>query len=471
MTSHRIITVIVMVVTAFGFLPRGDVMSSAKTTLVINTNERYQTIESFGASGAWWAQDVGGWDDQNRNRMIELLFDQNTGIGLSLYRHNIGGGSVDDIIDPWRGTETFEVDKGVYDWSRDANAIWVLKAAYAVGVEQFVVFANSPTGRMTISGKANGHQDGDSNLREDMVEDFAQYLVDVTRHLRDDEGIPVGWISPINEPQWDWQPSKGQEGCHYTTGEILAVTRALLDAIETNGLDVKVSAPEAGEWKFAQVYAQTLFSDDPEVAARLDHFAIHSYWSEFKSKLSFMSFMSREYPDIKVWMTEWTEMVQGRDYGMDSALVMANVIHDDIVLAGVTSWQYWIAVSKYNFRDGLIYTDEYKQNIRETKRLWAMGNFSRFIRPGAVRVGATSDHEGLRVSAYTTPDGGGLVVVAINTTEQAIPAELSVLAAQSLSTAEVYETSEANDLTLIFSGDTPEDIAFSPQSVTTLVMR
>lgn len=335
--SRQITAKIVLIAMALALFPTGGAMSSPQTTVVITPSERYQQIEGFGASGGWWAQDVGGWDDANRRRIIELLFNQETGIGLSVYRYNIGGGSQDDIIDPWRGAETFEVDKGVYDWSRDANAIWVLKAAQQAGVEHFIAFANSPTGRMTISGKANGHPDGDSNLREEMVEEFAQYLVDVVRHLREDEGVPIGWISPINEPQWDWQPRKGQEGCHYTTGEILAVTRALLAALDASGMDVRVSAPDAGEWKFAQVYVQTLFEDDPAVAERLDHFAVHSYWSDLSHKLSLAQYMEREHPGVRLWMSEWTEMQEGRDYGMDSALVMANVIHDDVVLAGVTS--------------------------------------------------------------------------------------------------------------------------------------
>jgi O-glycosyl hydrolase len=468
----RIISVIVFIVLGFGCLPSGGVMSAPEIAhITVDSQHTYQVIEGFGASGAWWAQDIGGWDEPNRSRVIELLFDQNTGIGLSIYRYNIGGGSQNDIIDPWRSAETFEVDRGVYDWSRDANAIWVLRAAHAAGVERFVVFANSPTGRMTISGKANGHPDGDSNLRPDMVNDFAQYLVDVTRHLQDDEGIPVGWISPINEPQWDWQPSKGQEGCHYTTDEILAVTQSLLAAIERSGLDVEVSAPDAGEWKLAQVYVQTLFDDDLAVAAQLDHFAVHSYWSDQRHKTQLADYMQREHPTVELWMTEWTEMQEGRDYGINSALVLANVIHDDLVLGGVTSWQYWIAVSKYNYRDGLIYTDEYEQNIRETKRLWAMGNYSRFIQPDFVRVDAQSEQDALRVSAYRSPDGQTLVIVAINNGQDTLTADLSIMSEGEFNTLTVYETSADNNLTPVYTGGSISSVTLPAQSVTTLVLR
>jgi hypothetical protein len=48
-----------------------------------------------------------------------------------------------------------------------------------------------------------------------------------------------------------------------------------------------------------------------------------------------------------------------------------------------------------------------------TKRLWAMANFSRYIHPGAVRIGATSGNGNLLVSAYQNIDGS-VAVVALN---------------------------------------------------------
>jgi O-glycosyl hydrolase len=57
---------------------------------------------------------------------------------------------------------------------------------------------------MTKSGTVSGGLLGGSNLKSDMYPAFATYLVDITRHLREAEGVPIGWISPINEPQWPW---------------------------------------------------------------------------------------------------------------------------------------------------------------------------------------------------------------------------------------------------------------------------
>ncbi len=370
----------------------------------INPSDELQTLEGFGASGAWWAQDIGGWDDGSREQVIKLLFDQQEGIGLSIYRYNIGGGDGESIPDKWRRTETFEVAQGEYDWGRDANAIWMLKAAQQAGVEHFVAFANSPPARMTVSGRTNADQDHISNLRPDMYPQFAQYLVDVVRHLQEDEGVPIGWLSPINEPQWDWMVQNGQEGCHYEPDEAAAMTKELIRAVQENDLDVKISVFESGEWKRSNEYIDELLGD-PEIAPYLDHLAIHSYWSDSLDKERLIRYMDKNYPGIPIEMTEWTEMEQGRDIRMDSALMLANTIYQDLTIGQVISWQYWIAVSKYNFHDGLLYVAINDHEITQTKRLWAMGNYSRFVRPGYQRVGAESSLPSLKTTAFQSPDG------------------------------------------------------------------
>jgi O-glycosyl hydrolase len=81
-------------------------------TIHVDPSDRHQTMEHFGASGAWWAQHVGGWEDDARDRVARLLFDRDEGAGLSLYRYNIGAGDGEHIGDPWRRTETFETAPG-----------------------------------------------------------------------------------------------------------------------------------------------------------------------------------------------------------------------------------------------------------------------------------------------------------------------------------------------------------------------
>jgi len=450
--------------------PMTPISQNSKTVVVtINAQSTAQTMEGFGAAGAWWAQDVGGWEDEKRRLIADLLFDPAKGIGLSFYRHNIGGGNGENIQDVWRRAETFEVAPGQYDWTRDTNAMWMLRAARDRGVEHFVVFVNSPPARMTVSGLTTGEKDGKSNLSPEMYAEFSQYMVDVIRHLQDEENIPVDWLSPINEPQWNWSYKNGQEGCHYGPAEVLDLTRVLLETLQQNQLDVKLSLFESGEWKTADVYIEKLASD-PQVWDALPHLSIHSYWSTRADKERFMKYMRKNHPDKPLWMSEWTEMQEGRDAGMESALIMANVIHDDLVIANVTSWQYWIAVSKYQYRDGLIYVNPLNQDVLQTKRLWALGNYSRFIRPGFVRLETQGGDDTLLVSAYRSADDQRWVVVAVNLANEPVVLKLEALQGQLPESVQQFETSEHFDLALVESRTEAGTWTLAPLSVSTLVM-
>ena len=110
----------------------------------------------------------------------------------------------------------------------------------------------------------------------------------------------------------------------------------------------------------------------------------------------------------------------GRDYGMDSALVMANVIYEDLSVLNVTAWQHWVAVSEVDYCDGLLYIDLEKQSFQCTKRYYAAGNFSKYIPYGAVRVAVHTGDPALKALAFV--QGENTVVLLINDT----PAEKTV---------------------------------------------
>src|SRR5687767_14230831 len=71
-----------------------------KNVIVIDLNDKKQTIRNFTASDAWACQFVGSWPDSKRNQVADWLFSieddaqgKPKGIGLSLWRFNIGAGS------------------------------------------------------------------------------------------------------------------------------------------------------------------------------------------------------------------------------------------------------------------------------------------------------------------------------------------------------------------------------------------
>jgi O-glycosyl hydrolase len=449
-------------------------------TVRIDTTERYQTVESFGASGAWWAQNVGGWTDkmsggtETREYIARLLYDPVEGIGLTCFRYNIGAGSANgragDISDPCRRAETFEVSPGEYDWERDKNAVWFMRRAVELGADEIVMFVNSPPVRLTASGLAHAkkNQSDKSNLPRENYGEFAKVTLDIVEHFVS-EGLPVKFVSPINEPQWDWDG--GQEGCHYDADEAVDVLAAFAGELSSRPAlaDVELSAPEGGEWKNATLTLCSRILKDERLAGVIKTLDNHSYWSDADDKRSFARFMEARFPGVGLRCSEWCEMVNGRDMTMDSALNLALCIHEDMTILNCASWQYWIAVSCYDYRDGLIYVSMNTHKVSVPKRLWAMGNYSRYIKRGYVRVGCSLDAAGVSSSAYLGPDG--LVAVFVNT--GAIDANIDFSGVPSeYSRVSVIVTDKTRDLERTYYGELlPTTAVVVPRcSVTTVVL-
>ena len=107
--------------------------------LTICPENRFQTIEHFGASDCWTMQKLGGWSDENRARLADLLFDPEKGIGLTSWRVNLGAGLDEGIgLISWRTGENIEFAPGQYDWTRLANQRRFIIDAKARGVESAI---------------------------------------------------------------------------------------------------------------------------------------------------------------------------------------------------------------------------------------------------------------------------------------------------------------------------------------------
>ena len=450
----------------------------------IDRSKTYQQLEGFGASGAWWAQCVGGWDHIDpvsgmpaRDRISQLLFSKTQGIGLGTYRYNIGAGSAQsgkgDIENPLRRTQTFETAPGVYDFSRDENAVYMLKQAVKDGARDVILFVNSPPERLTKNGKSHCDKGllPKENLAPRNYRTFAQYCLDITEHfLR--EGLPVRYLSPVNEPLWLW--NGGQEGCHYrpkSAGRVLKVFAEEMDARPALQ-HVRLSGLENGDIRwFNKSYTRSLLKYDA-VRRRVDSVDLHSYFLPFlpgplfsdrKAFLRrFRHWMDRRWPGVAVKMSEWTHMQGGRDKGMDSALVMANVIYEDLSILNVTAWQHWIAVSEVDYCDGLIYINLADRSFEMTKRYYATGNFSKFIPSGAVRVQIGSDDPALKLLAFKKD--GKTTVIAINDAEREKPLTLPVPPGTAVTVAITDDTHD-----LVQSETQTAAFTLSARSVTTFV--
>lgn len=447
---------IVLITTMIGCASKDSIESveTGKRTLTIDFTQPKQTIRNFGASDAWVCQYVGGWPDQKRDQVADWLFSMETdptgkpkGIGLSLWRFNIGAGSVaqSNISDEWRSTEGFLKNDLTYDWTKQAGQRWFMQAAKARGVEYFLGFTNSPPIQLTKNGKAFTSNPGETNIQPANYLAFAKFLVNVSSQFKQD-GIPLTYLSPFNEPQWDWN-GNGQEGAPYKNAEMYAITKVIDSLLTVEGLDTRIQLVEAAKLNFLfsgkadkgnQVYA--FFNQQSPLylgnRPHVDHIISgHSYFSttpvdtlkQVRTRV-WNAVQSASVP-LEFWQSEYCilgdqEEVKpsGKDTGIIPALYVARIIHHDLNFANASAWHWWLSLSAYDYKDGLIYVDKNKTDgaIEDSKTMWALGNFSRFIRPGSKRIEVTGNNfdihnpKALMVSAYVNEQSKQAITVIIN---------------------------------------------------------
>lgn len=437
-------------------------------------NSIYQTMEGFGASGAWWAQDVGGIDGV-RDEIAALLYSKTDGIGISTYRYNLGGGSKNSGSSKFhnanRAAECFLTNEGTYDFSRDKNAVYMLKKCVEAGCDEVVLFVNSPPELYTKNHKSCLDTPWTTNLAKKNVDKFAAYCVEVAEHFVS-EGIPVKFISPVNEPVWVWTERHGQEGCHYNPHGVRLVMRTLSRAIEKSNIlngKVFISGAENGDIRwFNKTYTRIILGDKL-IKNHVDGIDVHSYFlplpfpSFFNDRVGFMRrwrrYLDRRFPNEKVRISEWTHMKGGRDSGMESALVQARVMYEDISILNAVSWQHWIAVSDVDYCDGLIYINP-DNTYDITKRFYAFGNFSKFVERGAQRIGVTCENDTLLALGFKKDEK--ITLVLINEGDYEVTADLSALG--QIGTAFVTDENSSLERHEFYGA-----LTVTPKSVTTVI--
>ncbi|SFC21942.1 O-Glycosyl hydrolase [Zunongwangia mangrovi] len=477
------------------------------TSISIEDEVVFQTIDNFGASDAWSMQHIGNWPTHKKQKIAQLLFSQELdknnnplGIGLSLWRFNLGAGSAQQgadsgIADEWRRADSFLQLDGTYSWQRQSGQVWFAKAAKAYEVDQLLVFLNSPHVNFTRNNKAFSASGDQSNLAVVNYKKFADYLSHSIKGM-ENLGLSVDIISPFNEPQWDWADG-GQEGTPFWNEEIAEITRLINKSFIQNNIETKIDLPETAQLNY-------LVEDDNKSGrgTQLDYFfnensagyigdlehlgkviSGHSYFttsptSKLVGERKKLNQALKDFQNLKFWMSEYCILgdnngeIEGnsKDLSIEPALYMAKVIHHDLSIANASAWHWWTAVSVYDYKDGLIYADKNKKdgNFEESKMLWALGNYSRFIRPGAKRIQINSEEqlpEEILISGFRSPDNQENVLVIINPLNRKIQVQFKNNE-KLLTPRSSYVTSSAKNLASVEYGT---KISLTEKSITTLI--
>ena len=385
-----------------------------------------QMIEGFGASGAWWPNDLVRFPPNVRTRVADMLFSPQ-GIALSGYRYNIGGGGV-GVKTPARAPNQEPDDPG---------GLTFVRAASAAHVPILTGFVNSAPPPFTTNGKSCG-----GNQKHGTEAAYAQYLATIVQRLHDDEHITLQYVSPMNEPDNSFGDC-GQEGMQVPVAQRALVVRELGLALARQAPYAKVVADETT--------ADAILADEgprwlaaPGTTRYLAAIAHHTYDFPNDALRRLVPPVAKRFA-LPTWMTEIccykgsggvaTSFGAEYDPTITQGLWLVNQIYDDFTIADDSAWYWWTALSPVigcdpkadppcvtrvntrGFNDGLLYYDENfatdgVTSIFATKRFYALGQFSRYVRPGAVRHDARGAPRGVSVMAFQ--NGNRWTVVAWN---------------------------------------------------------
>jgi len=347
--------------------------SAAVESVTVKPDPTYQQepFQGWGTSLVWFANATGGYPDEIRNQLAELLFGED-GLNLNIARYNIGGGNAPDVpqylragaaIPGWwkapSGTKRTDTDwwkpgdPRYFDAEADPRQRWWVDRIKSQ-VTRWEAFSNSPPWFQTVSGYVSGGFDANADqLREDRIGDFAAYLAQTTAELERAHGIKFATVDPFNEPNtsyWrttlgpDGNPTGGrQEGAHMGPALQSKVVPAMADALRAKHLKATVSAPdETNPGTFASDWA----GYSPSAREKLGQLNVHTYGTDRRTTARDIAKSAGK----PLWMSEvdghWGA---GQSFtSMDPGLGIAERVIDDLRELEPRAWLLWQAVEDYN---------------------------------------------------------------------------------------------------------------------------
>jgi O-glycosyl hydrolase len=336
-------------------------------TVTINWSDVHQQIDGFGASSA-------ATGDGITNTQADLFWSTTSGVGLSLLRVQIeSNGTYPDLA-----TMQKAQDRGVKIWGTP----W------------------SPPASM----KSNGSTTNGGSLLASDYQAYANYLSSYVLGLKNSYGINLYALSIQNEPDY----TATWDSCIWTGQQFHDFLRNnLLPTFSKNGVTAKIIMPEESGWKFDLATA-TL--NDSVTAAGVSIIAGHNY-----DGASAAPYPLGQNQGKHLWETE-VSTFETFDPSMTNGLKWAKKINDWMTIANANAWHYWWLIDGNGDNEALL-----GPSGQTTKRLYVMGNYSKFVRPGYYRIGTSaSPVGGVLVSAYKNTSSGKFAIVAINQNTSAV---------------------------------------------------
>lgn len=439
---------------------------------------KLKILKGFGGSAAWWSPQI---KDEKTARDVAALLYGDDGLKMNIYRYNVGGGYENNnlrMANPWRKVESFMEKDGSYNWEKDEYGVGMMKAALDTGnIDTLIFFVNSPHFAHTVSGQTSGgFTEYFSNLDKNKYDDFAKYLIDIAEHFIE-EGYPVKYISPINEPQWKWGGDYvWQEGCHYEPQEVKACFLAFARELERRKSSLLLYGPESGNISDLTKEYYNLLASDERIMKYLDVFAYHSYGSDddIQNKIQFGEWAEKNVKTPRFDMSEWCELPCKNDTeSIESALIMARIIGEDLIYSRADSWTAWVCANQWDnavrdgkcYSDGLLVAKDDFSDYYRAMRYYAVAHYSKYIPSGSISldIGYNTSRK-FSVFAFETPDKSTVLVVSNSSNaSRVLEPDIAYECAEVISTTQEYQLRKE----IVFS----KKITVAPKSIATVIIK
>jgi glucosylceramidase len=382
----------------------------------INAAVTDQKIDGFGASlmeaGLICLNDL---PPAAQEEVLQQLFDPEKGAGFTAMKTEIAATDFASA-GPWYTYDDTPGDVELKNFSvaRDLGPngmITFIKRARQYGRFMLQAPMDYPPDWMLTNLQDREKQDVDPKYFDALAHYYLRYLQEYEKH-----GIFIDYLSLFNEPGI------------YTKIPYTKIRDLLKNHVgplfEKEGVKTKIQLSEAPSREEAKNYETVL--SDPAARQYVASLPYHGY--DFKN-FEVIANLHKKYPELPLWMTEicWAyeagapRHVPLPRYDWEDGDFWVNQIVSDLEV-GAAAWIYWNtildekggpwAISPVhgnpdpNVQHPVVIINRQTKQVTYTGLYYYLAHFSKFVRPGAVRIDTKGAVSGVRCVAFRRPEGG-----------------------------------------------------------------
>jgi O-glycosyl hydrolase len=389
------------------------------TQVTVDFGTTFQTVRGFGGSTAWLGE--------MPSAVATALFSPTSGLGLNILRVRIDPEGSPSSANPYETSQwDYEAANGREAVAANPKAIvfaspWTPPATWKLSGTTTTVSGTSFNEAFNGScGEGAGYCGG--YLNPTNYANYASYLEDFVHFFNTTNSFNLYAISMQNEPE----ENVTYESCVWTPQQMDTWIAGNASTITSDPYSTKLIMPESDV--FNPVDAATALSDS-SAEGLISIIGGHIYQVLSEGSIVSYSIPAGDSPK-ELWMTEFGPL-SGTPLTWAQALTTyGESIHNSMVTGQYNAYVWWgVFGSSTGSCSTAAGTCGFVDNAGTVQPMgYVMGQYSKFIQPGYVRVSATATPvSGVFVSAYMNSSPAHYVIVAINsnTTSESLTFALS----------------------------------------------